>query len=471
MNYASKWEQAAWMPKIPVLEPSSERLSAAAGIAPVIDMFTKDFIFQEIKNHLPARVGNNSSHSLYYFLVLVAAFLVGYDCLDDIEGFQNCPVAGQMFGKIRSPHAFGDFLRDFTWEDVSGLRGILKSQANHYRERLNLSDKPVTFGIDSTDHEHHGDTIEGLEINYKGKWCLDSLEVFDELGFCYDFDLRPGATFSSVGAPAMMLGILRDRPVLPIRPFDQILADSAFCNEDFIKVCLAKKLKGTITAHDNIGWSKQVDFITNWKPWIYTREEIKQAIDTGVSLPQVHVGYYMYRPGWAPHISFPVVIKKTFRPYEKIRRKKRAEMIKEGKDPRQGLWVHYAVLSLMGLYPRTPQEILEYHKGRSNLENMIKEDKIALDLRHFPCKPMTANHDYALIGLIAHNFLRFMALMDNREKPQFAKALRKRFICIPGKIVYGQSKVKLRIPLTHFKEVHRMLERWAAASDPPLSVA
>ena len=77
----------------------------------------------------------------------------------------------------------------------------------------------------------------------------------------------------------------------------------------------------------------------------------------------------------------------------------------------------------------------------------------------------------AAAGLIAHNFLRFMALMDNREKPQFAKALRNRFICIPGKIIYGQSKVKLKIPQPFFKEVHSMLERWAANSDPPLSVA
>lgn len=105
------------------------------------------------------------------------------------------------------------------------------------------------------------------------------------------------------------------------------------------------------------------------------------------------------------------------------------------------------------------------------MENMIREEKIAFDLTHFPCKPMTANHAYALLGLIAHNFFRLISLTDNKERPQFAKALRYRFIHLPGRIVYREHKTFLKIPQTHLKEVTRMLERWAANSDPPLSVA
>lgn len=42
--------------------------------------------------------------------------------------------------------------------------------------------------------------MEGLGYNYKDEWCLDSQVIFDELGFCWDLELRPGSTKSGVGA-------------------------------------------------------------------------------------------------------------------------------------------------------------------------------------------------------------------------------------------------------------------------------
>lgn len=471
MRCASKWERRPeWRPKLITLEAAPERLSRISGLAPVIELFIKDSLFMEFKKCLPQYVSNNSNHWIQYGLLFLVGFWIGYDCLDDFEELMGDPLIIEMFGEVPTPKSFGNFLRAFTPENIKVLRKFLTQQSLCYRKKLKLKDS-ITFNIDSTDHEHHGDLIEGLEFNYKGKWCLDSLEVFDDEGFCYDFDLRPGATFSSQGSVEMMRGILEHRPVLPTMLGDNFRADSAFCFEEFITMAMAKHLKGTITAHDNMNWSKQVQFITNWKPWVYTEKELKKAQERGVVLPQIEVGYYMYAPGWAPSIKLPVVIKKTFVPYERLSRKQKAELLAEKKDPKLGLWKNYAVLSLMGLYPKTPQEIIEYHNPRANMENMIREEKIAFDLTHFPCKPMTANHAYALLGLSAHNFFRLMSLTDNKVRPQFAKALRYRFIHLPGRIVYREHKIFLKIPLTHLQEVQTWLERWAANSDPPLSVA
>lgn len=64
----------------------------------------------------------------------------------------------------------------------------------------------------------------------------------------------------------------------------------------------------------------------------------------------------------------------------------------------------------MGLHPFSLQQIMEHHQGRANMENLIREEKISFDLRHFPTKKMKADSAYALLGLIAHNFLRFISI-------------------------------------------------------------
>ena len=201
MNYASKWERKPdWRPKIPSLEVAPERLSVISGIAPVINLFIKNPLFREFQNCLPQFVSNNSNHCLHYALLLLAGFWIGYDCLDDFLQLKDDPMAIEIFDEVPTPKSFGNFLRAFTLENNQDLRKFLTKQALSYRKGLRLKDS-ITFNIDSTDHEHSGDTIEGLELNFKGKWCLQSLEVFDDQGFCYDFDLRPGATFSYVLGP------------------------------------------------------------------------------------------------------------------------------------------------------------------------------------------------------------------------------------------------------------------------------
>jgi len=461
-----KWTNKDWSPRYLKHDWGHEPMSSSAGLARVIELFTELPLYKQLKNCLPDRISNSSYHPLHFALVILSGFWLGYDCLDDHEKMKNDPVILAMFGEVPSARAIGDFLRDFEGPHLKDLRSLLARFALDVRRAIGRSER-IEFSVDSTDHLHHGDLIEGLQINYKGHWCLDSLEVFDELGFCYDFELRPGATFSSVGAVAMMNGIMDRRPLLPTSKSDLEHADSAFCNEEFITMCLLRRLKGTITAHGNIGWMEGVANITNWQPWVYSEQEVKKALLTGIELPKIEVGYYMYFPDWAKgKISFPVVIKRTFKPCERISRKKRAEMIEAGKDPKLGLWEHYAVLSLMGLHPKTPQNIIESHNTRSNMENMIKEGKIAFDLRHFPCRKFNANHAYALLGMLAHNFFRLMAIIDEPQHPKFAKALRAKFVHFPGRIIKGAGKLYLRVPKPNYEEVTAFVTRWMETLKP-----
>src|SRR5207302_1729035 len=119
MTQTLKWEQRPeWRPKIPSLEVATERLSVISGIAPVIDMFIKSSLFMEFQKCLPQYISNNSNDTVYYALLLLAGFWIGYDCLNDFEKLKNDPVALEIFGDIAVPRSFGNFLRAFSLENI-----------------------------------------------------------------------------------------------------------------------------------------------------------------------------------------------------------------------------------------------------------------------------------------------------------------------------------------------------------------
>ena len=76
---------------------------------------------------------------------------------------------------------------------------------------------------------------------------------------------------------------------------------------------------------------------------------------------------------------------------------------------------------------------MAHHHRRGHAENFIKEGKHSYDLEHFPRKPLIANHAYGLLGLLAHNFMRTIALLENPVNPHFAKHIRKKINLYPRK--------------------------------------
>lgn len=105
--------------------------------------------------------------------------------------------------------------------------------------------------------------------------------------------LRPGNTFSSEGASQQMEEITSG---LTFKDEKYYRADSAFCNEEVMKAALRLGYKFTITAHENMGWWKDKEQITNWTPWVYTKEDYEQAEKRKKLLPECEVGHYLYQP-------------------------------------------------------------------------------------------------------------------------------------------------------------------------------
>jgi hypothetical protein len=389
---------------------------------------------------------------MQFVLPLIAGFWYGYDCLEDLEKFEDKPDMSYRFEGIPKSRAFGDFLRDFEGKHFEQINEFLVRQAIAARKQF-APNAPLILDMDSTSHIQSGMKIEGLGINYKGEYCLDSLDSFDELGFCLGFRLREGGTFSSVGAPEEI-----DRIFSHFKFADEkhYRADSAYCNEEVIQACLRHGAHFSITAHGNTGWESKTHSITDWKSWEYTLEELKWATAKKITLPEIEVGSMLYQPGWSENLRFQIVVKRT--------------RIKQGGLFDQEGWRYYAVITNWNLLYQKPQQLLEHHAKRGNAENFLREKKIHLDLKHFPCLKLNANFGYGLIGMVAYNFLRIIARLDQPNKPHYAKKLREKYIYIPAKVIRHARQIFLKIPNRFREEVDAMMTGWAGILEAALAM-
>ncbi|MBI3558474.1 MAG: hypothetical protein HY074_19565 [Deltaproteobacteria bacterium] len=75
-----------------------------------------------------------------------------------------------------------------------------------------------------------------------------------------------------------------------------------------------------------------------------------------------------------------------------------------------------------------------------------REEKYGYDLKHFPCQKLMTNHAYGLLALVAHNFLRTIAMIDKPDKPHYSKKIRRKFVFVPGRLVKHARQLVMKVP-------------------------
>jgi hypothetical protein len=440
--------QHDFTPKFLKLSPTKDRLTSAAGLGSLIESFDQSPLKVPFGAALPERVSHRSMGAYRLGLIQLASFMFGHDCLADLEEFRVDPALKEvMRGETAAPRTMGDFLRDFEVQNLEKLNEFLPVQAKSYRvqleKMLKKEFKPSLaphLSIDSTGHVQSGEKMEGLAYNYKDEWGLDSQVIFDELGFCWDMELRPGNTKSGVGASNQ---IRRSFAGYKFKDEKYLSGDSAYCYQDVINTCLALGVKFTLTTNQaTTMWEDHIQEITNWQPYIYSAQTKAYAAEHDIKLPDIEMGHFYWRPSWNGALRLPVVVKRT-------RTTDQLSLI-------DGEWKYYGVVTNISLYEWSLQEVIEHHNKRGNAENFIREEKYGYDLKHFPCLELKANHAYGLIAMVAHNLLRWAAIHENPSRPRFSKGIRRKFIYIPGKIVSHARMLVMRVSQTAFEEVNRL---------------
>ena len=448
-----KKNRGEFHPTVFKLMATEDKLTAAAGLSTIMEVFDESPLAQGFREALPPRsTENNRSGGSYRLgLIQLNSFIYGHDSLDDLEEFRDDPLLeAALKGEVAAPKTMGDFLRDFQPENHQKMNRYLRSMSRAIRKQL-IEIQPeeykpnpaLVIDMDSTPHEQSGEKIEGCAYNYKNIWGLYSEVAFDELGFCHCVELAPGNTKPGSTCVPLIEHCFSD---LKFGEEKYFRADSAYCWREPLETLIRLGVTYTIAAHDGTTeWRSHISEITEWTPWVYSEEELKIASKRGKKLPKIEVGRFHWQPSWAESLRIPVVVKRTWKEPEQL-----------GMLELPGEWNYYGVLTNFNLFHHSLQSVMEFYLKRGNSENFIREEKYGFDLLHMPCLAMNANHAFLQLATIAHNILRWVALVQKPDKPHFSKKIRRRYIYIPGKIIKHARQLILKIPVRFYEEVVRL---------------
>jgi glutaredoxin-related protein len=219
-----------------------------------------------------------------------------------------------------------------------------------------------------------------------------------------------------------------------------VRADSGYCKIAFLNACTAKNAQFTVCMR-KLMYQPLIRKITHWQAQdINDPKRLKFAGGR-----ECEIGEAVYR---SPNSPFPMraVIMRA------VKVGREDQLIKGDADYDYRGWISNMSDTVEA------EDVIKFYRGRGHAENSIRELKNGMDLHHYPCQKLLANKAYALIAALAYNLMRFIALKDNHQKPQFAKAIRFRFVHLPCQIVRHAGEVIFRLMTHHYKEIAYWLD-------------
>lgn len=447
------------IPKVK-LEVDKKGLVGQAGIHTILNILDSTPLGKELAQCLPPDGSNRSFGNYSLAILLIASLLTGHDCLDDIEKFVDDDLIEHLFGnKIPTPKTMGNFLRRFEYEHIEKLRLFLTKMGYALRDHAmrvhpHKGEELINFKIDGTAHEQHGDKIEGVGWMVTSRnnsvFGLASQTIFDDLGFAYTGELLPASKpkGDTVKLLDQVLKPLRGEKLkAPFTKVARISGDSAFLNEHTLMCIEGHHAIFNIAAPRTIKWEDH-KHTRDWVEWEYPEEEVLKLKKKGKEPPECYVGRWHWTPSWAKgKLKYPVILKKEWRADEVF-----------GQEC--GSFHYHAVATNENLFENSYQHVIEKYKPRADVENMIREFKLNFDAKNLPCQKFSANEVYFLFVLISQNLIRWVALIEQPDKPHFSKKIRNKLIIAPGRVLRGGRQFVMRVKKSFKQEVDRFLEAW-----------
>ena len=330
------------------------------------------------------------------FKTLLFSFLCGADCIDDLSWLRMDTAFKSVTSGAIAPTTAGDFLRSFNQRSIEQIEEVLIELALKQRLILKPDDKSFELSIDSTPHIQTGLKMEGLQYDYKNNWGLNSQNAYDQYGFSYGFQLRPGATYSGNGAGAMIRNILNK---VPKNMNKKVRGDSAYCNLEVMNTCINQNAKFALAMKANV-YNPILEKNRNTMKWKKTKIKFFDS-------DECELGEAIYsRSDLAGGLTSLRVV-----------------FIRAPKT--DGSYHHYAICTNMRQHQWKAKQVIKFYRGRANCENFIKEQKYGMDFKHFPCKKLNANRVYGLIGTIAYNMMRMASFLIDEERGCFIQKNKK----------------------------------------------
>ena len=456
--------------------PSEVRLTSSSVLGFFLEIFDQSPFSVHFKNCLPERKSHRSVGSYLLGLMMLAGHIKGVHNISSMRRVMFDEYLRELFyDEVAALRTLQDFLYDFEAEHVESLNIFLNNMAKAIlehlrRQRPHQISENFIIDMDSSHHEHYGDNIEGLWFNYKNEWCLASHVAFDQFGFCHGIELEPGNTKPGTGAAEFIERVFTDHRQQRLRRLeglDFFRGDSAYCNQTVIKKCFELGINFTLTAHKaSTQWDRQIEKTgLDWQAFQYSDEDIEKAKKSKQVLPKVDIARFYWEPSWSKEtLKIPIVVQRKWVTSTSVKDRSKKygqknffEELDTTKE--DGSWEYYAVVTNIDLSKWSLEEVIYHHRKRGNAENFIREGKYNFSLKNFPCEKLVHNQAWVCFAQVAHNLIRWIALLDNPDRPSFGKRIRDDFMFIPGKIVQDARGIILRVPL-YAKEVLNKIEGW-----------
>ena len=401
-------------------EKTQERMTAHSGLLVIGEALKALGITEAFEKKLPMAGSNRGKHPSRYLIPTMISMAGGGRTIEDIQKLFEDPVVEK---------SFSDFL---CWERFhpTTLSKWLRNKGAMISRKLNpIANQQVKQGLQASGVTSFTADIDAMmiesekktaEMTYKGFAGYNTmLGFFAETGHCGYQSFRTGNTSPAYGILAALQGMRQNCP--KGTDIHRFRSDSAGWSADVLGYCEDTKIEYTVTADMNSAVKRAIAEIKNadWKPLL------KDGRPTGREYAET-----VY--------AFEKSKSKAHRLIVQRAASCQLDLFSEG---RQGF---YAISSNS---EKPAPEVIFFHNGRGQAENLNKELKYSLNLDYLPTNDFEANRLWFALGVMVYNVfqtLKWTALPATWRQKKVA-SIRWQLIQIPGRLVYHARQWTLKL--------------------------
>jgi Transposase DDE domain group 1 len=349
-------------------------------------------------------------------LTLVHAILVGADCIDDADVLRTGSTAEVLGHQVMAPSTIGTFLRSFTFGHVRQLDRVAETiLARAWAAGAGPGEAPLTIDLDSTICEVHGHHKQGAAYGYTRQLGYHPLlATRADTGEVLHARQRTGRAASGCGAERFVNELAgRVRRAGASGPLT-LRADSGFWSAKVLAACRRHRIRFSITVRQTKTVAAAITAIaeTAWVDIDYPDGGIAQVAEVTLGADRLVV--------------------------------RRTRLV----GPQATLWPDWRYHAFVTDRPGGAVELdADHHRRHAVCELAIRDLKDGAGLRHCRSGRFLANAAWLVLGVLAHNLLRWVATIGlGSAELVVAKTLRRRLLTLPGRLTRSARRRRLHLP-------------------------
>jgi hypothetical protein len=349
-------------------------------------------------------------------MTLVSAMALGADCIDDCDVLRSGRTAALLGHGVAAPSTLGTFLRAFTFGHVRQLDRVLAdSLTRAWRAGAGPGDQRLVVDVDSFVGQVFGHAKQGAAFGYTAKRGYHPiLATRADSGEVLHLRLRTGAANSARGV---------------VRFTDELIARLARAGATGPKLLRA----------DSAFWNYTLMNRLERAGWTYS------------------IGVRNYNNVKAQAAQIPEDAWTTLTDYPDTGEAQIAETILAGRrmivrrtrliGAQAELWPDWRHFAFVTNRTDALAIVEAEHRHHAVVEQAIRDLKDQA-LAHFPSGRYAANAAWTVIAALAHNLIRWTALIGLPDQTRrAARTLRRRLLTIPGRLTHSARCWTLHLPV------------------------